>query len=80
MSSATTTVEPRSPSFSQMSSSWGGRVGLLSLTSSITRMTVPVLLLEAEIKEASFDYELGKPGLNRENVSEGPNVLPEILP
>lgn len=52
MSSATTTVEPRCPSFSQISSSLVGRVGLLSLMSSITRMTVPVPVLEAEIKLA----------------------------
>lgn len=58
LSSATTTVEPNSPSFSQISSSSVGRVGLLSLTSSITRMTVPVPVLEAEIKLALHQLRL----------------------
>lgn len=56
LSSATTTVDPSSPSFSQITSSWGGRVGLLSLTSSITRMTVPVPVLKAENEAKTFAF------------------------
>lgn len=60
LSSAVTSIELRLWSLFSHITSWEGNTGMLSLTSSITRMTVPVPVFKAEIQKSYFYSQMRK--------------------